>query len=204
MTDMRERILEAAEEQFLIYGYDSTRLDEIVSNAHVSKTAIYKIFGGKRELFIALAEDLTEQLLEKTLKNQDFSITSNQQLKVILENIGHDYLECILQPKNLAKFRLFLSMATKIEEVSKQFYQSAHIKLCAYLKKYLDEATKSGIVEIDDTHCAACFLLALLRSEIHQKALFDINYQPTTADIEEAIVHSVSLFLRGYANKTDT
>lgn len=198
MTKSSERILMAAAEQFLAHGYDATRLDEIVSHARVSKTAIYKYYGGKRELFIALAEYLSNQLLAQTTSNKPFTIAAREDLEKILRNVGRDYLDCALSHDNLAKFRMTLAMANRVEEVAQKFYYLGHVELCKYIARYLHAANDANITAIQQPGRAAAHFLALLRSEIHLRAVFDISYHPSPEDKTEAIEEAVNLFLHGY------
>ncbi len=198
MTKSSERILMAAAEQFLAHGYDATRLDEIVSHARVSKTAIYKFYGGKRELFIALAEYLSNQLLAQTTNNKPVRISTLADLEKILGNVGRDYLNCALSHDNLAKFRMTLAMANRVEEVAQKFYYSGHVELCKYVARYLDAANEANITSINRTPRAAAHYLALLRSEVHLRAVFDISYHPDEEEKAEAIDEAIKLFLHGY------
>lgn len=62
---VRERqILELAGELFAERGYAAASMDELASRAGVSKPVIYKLFGSKRELFVACTEELGRELTE--------------------------------------------------------------------------------------------------------------------------------------------
>lgn len=52
----RERILDAAEEMFVRYGYEGARMDQIAQAAGVRKANIYYYFPGKDELYRALVD----------------------------------------------------------------------------------------------------------------------------------------------------
>ena len=64
--DTRRRILEAAEECFARYGYDSTGVAEICKAAAVSKGALYHHFASKQAIFVEMFETwmggFTEQM----------------------------------------------------------------------------------------------------------------------------------------------
>lgn len=51
-----QRILEAAEKIFSMYGYEKATLDEIIALADVGKGTVYKYFGNKEQLFYKLVE----------------------------------------------------------------------------------------------------------------------------------------------------
>lgn len=56
MQDKRERILDAAFEQFRQFGFVKTTVQEIASRAQVGKGTIYSYFNSKEEILIALVE----------------------------------------------------------------------------------------------------------------------------------------------------
>lgn len=59
----RRRIMEAAEVQFAVVGYDAARIDDVASEAQVSKSHLYYHFDGKAELLSALFELRTAEVL---------------------------------------------------------------------------------------------------------------------------------------------
>ena len=63
----RERILDAALNNFSRKGYHDTRLDEIVDESSTSKGAIYFHFPNKEQLFLALVDQFAN-LLERQVK----------------------------------------------------------------------------------------------------------------------------------------
>lgn len=196
--DNRQKILTAASEQFLLKGYDETRLDDIVRNARVSKTAIYTIFGGKRELFIAISEDLSEQLVHATIDNSNIALHDIDELRDVLSRIGENYLKIALQQDKLANFRMCLSMASRAQEVAKQFYYYGHGKISDYLTEFLEAATDADLLQISNCQQAASQFLSLVRGNTHLRALFDVDYHPSDNSIKEAADQSVELFIKGY------
>ena len=61
----RGRILEAAEAHFSEDGYAATRLEDIAESVGVRRAALFYYFRGKRELYLAVLENLFGGLLEK-------------------------------------------------------------------------------------------------------------------------------------------
>jgi AcrR family transcriptional regulator len=57
----RQRLLDAAVEEFAAYGLDGARVDRIAVRAGVNKERIYQYFGAKHRLFeVVLAEELNK------------------------------------------------------------------------------------------------------------------------------------------------
>ncbi|MFX1466791.1 MAG: TetR/AcrR family transcriptional regulator [Promethearchaeota archaeon] len=70
----RTDIVQAAERLFITQGFNQTMMDQIAEEAGFSKATIYKYFGSKNDLYLAVAaiafEKLT-QVIEETLKQPD-------------------------------------------------------------------------------------------------------------------------------------
>ncbi len=65
----REKILEAAYQQFLHYGYSKTTMNEIAGSLSMSKALLYYYFPDKSELYIAVTRKLANEYL-KSLENR--------------------------------------------------------------------------------------------------------------------------------------
>jgi AcrR family transcriptional regulator len=59
----RAQLLGAAREVFVSQGYHAAAMDDIADRAGVSKPVLYQHFPGKRELYVALLEQHSDELL---------------------------------------------------------------------------------------------------------------------------------------------
>ncbi len=59
----REQLIAVATKQFAKYGYDATTTDTIATAAGVTEPILYRHFGSKQELFIAITRSVSEQTL---------------------------------------------------------------------------------------------------------------------------------------------
>jgi len=62
-TARRKQLLGAAQEVFVAQGYHAAAMDEIAERAGVSKPVLYQHFPGKMELYLALLEQHTDDLV---------------------------------------------------------------------------------------------------------------------------------------------
>src|SRR6478609_11572196 len=76
----RAQLLEAAQEVFVEAGYHSAAMDEIADRAGVSKPVLYQHFPGKLDLYIALLDQTSEELVD--LVRQALSSTTDNKLRV--------------------------------------------------------------------------------------------------------------------------
>jgi len=73
-TEIKERIVHAAIENFARYGFDKARMDDIAKTSDLSKGTLYLYFKNKEDLFLAICEHNIE-----TLKDQLSSLFSKKE-----------------------------------------------------------------------------------------------------------------------------
>lgn len=59
----KQRILEAATEEFSAHGYSGARVDRIAASAAANKALIYSYFGNKEKLFEAVFQEIMTQVV---------------------------------------------------------------------------------------------------------------------------------------------
>ncbi len=74
----RRQLLGAAREVFVAQGYHAAAMDEIAERAGVSKPVLYQHFPGKLELYLALLDESTEELI-RAVSEALASTTDNRQ-----------------------------------------------------------------------------------------------------------------------------
>ena len=69
VDEIEKRVLDAAKDLFLHYGFDKTTINDIASQAGVSKSTIYLRWNKKEELFDTLiwreSKDYTEEWIQR-------------------------------------------------------------------------------------------------------------------------------------------
>jgi AcrR family transcriptional regulator len=60
----REQLIAVATKQFAKFGYDATTTDTIAKSAGVTEPILYRHFGSKQELFIAITREVSDQTLK--------------------------------------------------------------------------------------------------------------------------------------------
>lgn len=198
IEETRERILAAAKQQFLKNGYDKTRLEDIVREACVSKTAIYKIFGGKRELFLAFNQSMALQILTAITQTKTMDASTIEHVQDNLLKIGNDYLNNILSKERLELLRLNISIASRFKDASIDFYLSGPDVFINILTKYFDEINQNNILTIPNTKFAAEQFASMMRGANHLRALLDVDYECSQESINTYVEHSVNLFINGF------
>src|SRR6202020_1538364 len=87
----REKILEAAYQQFLHYGYSKTTMNEIAGALSMSKALLYYYFPDKSQLYIAVTRKLANDYL-KTLRDNLSQISDLKEAFVFQINNHHSFI----------------------------------------------------------------------------------------------------------------
>ncbi|MDY4919699.1 MAG: TetR/AcrR family transcriptional regulator [Phascolarctobacterium sp.] len=88
-----ERILQAAEEIFSMYGYEKATLDEIIKLADVGKGTVYKYFGNKEQLFYKLVSDKNKPFVERLKKATASGTTLAEKMHAYFQEFVAFYYE---------------------------------------------------------------------------------------------------------------
>ena len=84
-TARRAQLLGAAQEVFVRAGYHAAAMDEIADRAGVSKPVLYQHFPGKLELYLALLDQHTGELLEAVRRALDSTHDNKQRVAATIE-----------------------------------------------------------------------------------------------------------------------
>ena len=81
--DLRQRLLDAAEERFAADGYDATPIRAVAEDAGVNPALVHYYFGSKRELMLAYREKINNAV--EIYKDND--LTPPESLLVALKHL---------------------------------------------------------------------------------------------------------------------
>lgn len=79
--ERRSQLLGAAREVFVAQGYHAAAMDEIAERAGVSKPVLYQHFPGKRELYLALVELHSNELIASCLGAMTTSANNRERVQ---------------------------------------------------------------------------------------------------------------------------
>jgi len=87
----REKILEAAYQRFLHYGYSKTTMNEIAGDLSFSKALLYYYFPDKSNLYVAVMQKLATEYLQKL--TQEISNFDDLKSAFVFQiNTQHDFI----------------------------------------------------------------------------------------------------------------
>jgi AcrR family transcriptional regulator len=150
--EVRKKVVSAAHEVFHCKGYRDATMSDIATALGVTKPTIYHYFGGKEEIFAAVAEyerKLLESIIMDVFRDRDF-ITG---VEVFFDTIMTKYLEKI-GPESMG-------MATKDVKLQEIINRDREAFL-AIIERFLSQRQGTGEIRSDaDPRTLACALDAL-------------------------------------------
>lgn len=192
----RSAILEAAKRLFLIEGYDGVSMDQIATEAGVSKLTVYSHFGDKETLFGAAVRAHCEQHLPALL----FAAEPGTPLRERLMTIAQAFFEMASAPEAIRIHRLLCSPQLAQSPLTQLFWevgpQRLHDEFAGLLRRRMD----AGELEPADADVASRQFFAVLKGEPY--ALLMLGYPvPAKAEIRVHLEASIDMFLRAYARR---
>ncbi len=121
-TDKREEVLDIASETFLSKGYDGTSINVMAREAGISKESIYRYFGSKEDLFLAVVErelEVYKQGMQETGSN-----FHGKSMEEALSSVAYAALLVASNSRTLALRRLVFQMAANGSKVGNHYYSS--------------------------------------------------------------------------------
>jgi TetR/AcrR family transcriptional repressor of mexJK operon len=140
--DRRAQLLKLASERFLERGYDAVSMDELVKEIGGSKTNVYKHFGNKEGLFIAVIEGLCRDLLDEVLS----AGVETDSLEEGLRRLITAFAKIMLDPRQVAFHRLIVAESARFPSVGKTWFErGALVSRSAFVRLFENQHRKGNI-----------------------------------------------------------
>ncbi len=144
--DVRQKILDAAEQRLWHYGFKKTTIDEIASDAGVGKGTVYLYFSCKEEIGLAIVSEYKKRNLRQTeMIAQDPKKNPVQKLTEMLQYpILNVYQSCRQSPA-------MQEMIIAIKPHIRQHIQPQTEREYEMLAEVLSEGNRLGFFDVPDT-----------------------------------------------------
>ncbi|MCH7600207.1 MAG: TetR/AcrR family transcriptional regulator [Myxococcales bacterium] len=161
----RKEIIDAARQIFARDGFAAASLAEIVDRAGVTTGAVYHHFGGKKNLFIAVAEHLEQSILDEVAANMPVSGSPWEMLEAAVLNT----LEICARPDIQ---RIVFHDAPTVVGLAE--WREIEIKYSfGLMRKTLALLEEEGVIDAPNTDLTAQILLGAIMEAAHGIALAD-------------------------------
>ena len=194
----RQTILSAGRELFLSNGYQGTSVDQIAASAEVSKQTVYKHFGDKHELLLAIVDNALESSVTPFLERIARMADTND-LETDLTALAGDYLGAVLQEPVVQLRRLVVGEANRVPELAQLYYEQAPARTMAAFSECFGRLHDRGLLEVPEPSLAAEHFAFLIVGRCIDQALFCGGPQVLAGvDVERHVRAGVQVFLGGY------
>jgi TetR/AcrR family transcriptional repressor of mexJK operon len=190
----RQQILASATHLFTDNGYTATSMDLIAKQAKVSKQTVYSHFGSKDELFAAAIEQKCD-----SYHMVDFSLDDLTDPKTALFTLAQRFMAMLTSKEACAVHKICAYEAQTHPTLSELFYQAGPEKITNEVADLMSLLNQRNILNISNTHFAALQFLNMMKGEAWMRVEFNTKQQLSQKEINEYLLASVELFMRGYA-----
>ncbi len=185
--DVRQKILDAAEQRLWHYGFKKTTIDEIASDAGVGKGTVYLYFEGKEDIGLAIMAQYKETSLEQIKAvAQDPDKTPVQKLTEMLQQpMLHANQRCSESPATL---ELVVAIKPHWQARLRPYLEQEW----ALLAGVMEEGNRLGVFDVPDPPRAARTLKTMCLG-----FLPPYSCASSPDEIASEIAHIVDLTTRG-------
>ena len=190
LSASKNRILYAATALFLEKGYDDVTLDEIVKDARVSKTSIYKTFGSKEQLLYAVVENSGLESISEA-----FSDPGDGEIRANLHHVGKRYLKRLFDPGTIAIMRFCMALAPRFPRVGAFFLTALRKRSNERAAALIERWSNQGLIKVDNPEAAAANFLLLLQAKRQMEALCDPKFSMSDDELDSDVSSAVDTMI---------
>ena len=192
--DRRRSILDVATDIFMQEGYAAASMSAIAARLGGSKGTLYNYFPSKELLFAALLKETCEAGEWTSFPPDGPEVD----VEAVLSDIGLKFLNFVLGDKVRSIHRLVISESARFPELGRTFYENGPRFGIEVMSGWLEAQMKAGRLRAVDPERAAVTFLSLCKSEVHQKALWSVEPDPSDAAKAATVQAAVEVFMAAY------
>ncbi|MEV7418961.1 TetR/AcrR family transcriptional regulator [Streptomyces sp. NPDC089919] len=194
----RQAIIDAALTEFLAEGYSAASMDAITSRSGVSKATIYKHFGSKERLFLAVIGGV----LPKTyadLEPANSTIAEAPDLREALIRLTTDWARILLRTDIMSLRRLVIGEIDRFPQLGQLWYRVSYDMNNGPLVDAVTELNARGALDAPDPALAVQQLVAATLGVPQLVRTFSPEAEIDDAELTRMISSGVDMFLARYA-----
>ncbi len=195
-SSKRRQILDGARKVFMDLGFDGASMGEIARAAGVAKGTLYVYFTDKCALFEAIVEQEVFQQGEIA-----FNLDPARDVVTTLREFGEAYITMICRPGGGSAIRTVMSIAERMPEVGRRYYERVLETTINRLAAYLEVHVAQGELAIDDCQFAASQFLLMCQASLFLPFIFQAAPPPSRERIRSVVQSAVRMFLAAYEVK---
>ena len=197
----RATILSAGRALFLSSGYQGTSVDQIAASAEVSKQTVYKHFGDKQELLLAIVNDTLDSTVTPFL-DRIAQLADTNDLEADLNALAGEYLRAVLAEPVVQLRRLVVGEANRVPALAQLYYEQAPSRALGAFADCIGLLHDRGLLSAPEPALAAEHFAFLVVGRCIDQALFCGGPQVLAGmDVDRHVGAAVALFLAGYRSR---
>ncbi|MHA0289604.1 TetR/AcrR family transcriptional regulator [Mycobacterium sp. C3-094] len=194
----RATILAEGRRLFLAHGYQGTSVDAIAAAAEVSKQTVYKQFGDKLALLMAIVDEaLTHTVGSFTARVAELAESTD--LEQDLTVLARDYLHAVLAEPVVQLRRLVIGEADRVPDLAEAYLRRAPGRMLAAFADCFEALDRRGLLTITESEVAAEHFAFLVVGRCIDEALFRGGPAVQgSLDVDRQARDGVRVFLAAY------
>lgn len=193
-AERRAVLFEVATELFIQQGYDTVSLDQIVEHAGGSKATIYKYFGNKEGLFLAICEERCNTFIKAVEQAcQLDALSVRDTLIALLTNL----FQIFTDEKGIAFKRLIIQVSTKKPDLAHDLYHLGPARAHKLLAQFLKQAHDKQQLFCENPDDSAVYFFGFLH-DIHWRVILGLPVEMSPEQLQQHIEYIVERFLNGH------
>ncbi|MFE9425967.1 TetR/AcrR family transcriptional regulator [Kitasatospora sp. NPDC006697] len=193
----RQAIIDAALAEFLREGYSAASMDVITARSGVSKATIYKHFGNKERLFLAVIGGILPTTYAD-LKPFNSTIAEAEDLRGALITLTLDWARILLRPDIMSLRRLVIGEIDRFPQLGQLWYRVSYDMNNGPLVEAFTELNRRGSLRVPDPALAVQQLVAATLGVPQLVRTFRPEVEIDEAELTRMISSGVDLFLGTY------
>ncbi len=200
-----DKILDVATEIFFEYGFEKCSLNDVVKKAGGSLATLYKYFGNKEGLLLAILERKVDLFYAQF---SDCEKLIELSFEEALHYFSVRFLNVLFTEESVKFFRIIVAECQREQNsIGTLFYENAPQKTRELLIKILRHYAQNENIPIDDFEDSADLLLVLLKEPHHFRLLVGYkSAQDLHKEIETITKKAIKrfFFCIGYRSSIET
>ncbi|MFD9307221.1 TetR/AcrR family transcriptional regulator [Streptomyces sp. NPDC060048] len=198
----QQAIMDAAAAEFLAEGYCAASMDAITSRSGVSKATVYKHFGTKERLFLAVIGGILRRTYAG-LAPYGSTLADADDLRAALIGLTRDWATLLLRPDVMSLRRLVIGEVDRFPQLGRLWYRVTYDTCNGPLTEAFTALHHSGRLDMPDPALAVQQLVAATVGVPQLVHTFAPDAETDPAELSRVVTSGVDLFLARYAAPVD-
>jgi TetR/AcrR family transcriptional regulator, regulator of autoinduction and epiphytic fitness len=196
----RRAIVDATAAEFLREGYSAASMDEIARRAGVSKPTVYKHFGNKERLFLAVIGGVLTNAYT-ALAPQTSKITEAPDPGAALTAFIGAWAKRVLCEDILALRRLVIGEVSRFPQLGRLWFDLTYEMMDTPLIAALTALDERDVLHVPDPRRAVRQLIGMTLGALQLVHTFLPDHAPDDAEIDRTVTEGVTMFLSHYGRE---